>query len=436
MMACALLLLLGQESPDSAAPGPARTSWTDALHGSVSAKHRSRWSQHDSDADLIEVLALDYGDPASDAVTASLTARFAEDLDGERTVDGFFAFDSSDDTRRRGSAARLYSAYVDFRRLQEPLRVRLGRQAFEELPEALPVDGASLLYEIERGVRVLGFVGKPVNLFESSPAGDAAAGGWIEAVPWERGRARLEYLHLKDETRFGRFKDDLLGLTLEQGHGAWSAALRWTALESENRDATARLTGSFPGAGLAVQAHGTWLFERQHAHAYAIDPYALFLPEQEPYALGTLRVSKSLGERFGIDASVSARELVRGGREGDYNHEFVRWTLSPRADGWPAAAVSLSVAADVWRSTGDEVWTLGGDASWRPHPRLTLAAGTAFALWTLDELTGEERERVRSVYATLRWRTPSTAVLDARVMVERTDLDSFTTVEVGVRHAF
>lgn len=445
-MLTALLLLCVQEPPaEPPRPEVAEDRFLPDLHGTLSARYRLRATSDESDQDLYEFLNARYGDPEKDEFSSAhrggasentfaliLTMRMAEDLDGDRRVDGFNLFDSRDDTFQHGWNARLYALYAQWR--LQGARLRAGRQTVDELPEALPIDGLSVLATPAAEVRIGLFGGKPVNLYESETAQDLAGGGWVAVEPWTGAMARLEYLHLKDENQFGLFRDDLVGLTLEQRWGAIRAWGRATALESEARDATLRLTAATPD--LVVDASATYLFEQVQALSFGIDPFATFLLPLEPYVQGTLRVSKPIGGRFGVDAVATAKRLTSEGDEGAYNHEFTRLSLVPHSNGWPFADVSLSIAADWWRSTADDFWTLGGDATWKAHPKLTLGVGTSFALWTLDEITGEERERVRIGYATAKWKAAKDLVIDAKASVETSDLDTITTLSVGVRRDF
>ena len=187
---------------------------------------------------------------------------------------------------------------------------------------------------------------------------------------------------------------------------------------------------------MIVGGQATYLFARQEALSYAIDPFALFLLELEPYVQWTVRASQAVGKSFGIDLSVSERRLVRGAEDGTYNHEFVHATVAPRLEGWPFPELSIALSGDYWRSGGSDYWTAGGDVSLKLHPLITIAGGTAYALYTLDSLTGEERERVRSVYASLRWKIPPASLLEVRLSREDTALDTYHGLEVGVRHGF
>jgi hypothetical protein len=65
-----------------------------------------------------------------------------------------------------------------------------------------------------------------------------------------------------------------------------------------------------------------------------------------------------------------------------------------------------------------------------------LGIGSAYALYVIDAFTGEEKERVRTVYASLRWKVNPQTALDARFTVEDNEFGDFRLLDVGVRHVF
>lgn len=440
MLLASMLLAWSLQEPGAAAPPSAEPAATASLlsplHGTVAMRYRYRFTSDDRDSDLYELVTLRYGDAAQDAVTASLTARFAEDIDGDRRHEGFQVFDSRDDTYRHATTARLYTAYVDLHRPLPGLFVRGGRQILDEFPEAVPIDGALARQQVADGVIVGAFGGLPVNLYESSPSGDSTYGGWAEALAGSRTRARLEYLHLRDENAFGLFKDDLLGASLEHGFGTFLAHARYTLLEGESRDATARLTGAFDDLGLVVYGQFAWQFKTQQAHAYAIDPFAVFLMELAPYIQTSLGLSKSLGPRLSVDASAVFRELTDDGDEAAYNHEFRRLGLTLHGSDVPTAGVSVAASIDYWNSSADDFWAAGGDVTYAASRAIRAGLGTSFALYAIDAATGEERERVRSIYASFRWKFTRDTTLDLRASIDRDAHDTYTTLDVAVRRAF
>lgn len=433
------LFLVLQEGAAPALPEPPQAqapSWLDPVQGSLRARFRHRASGGESDTDLYEFLSLFYGDPDKDAVTAALSARFAEDLDGNRNVQGFHPFGSLDDKYHSFATQRLYTAYLNLRSTSSGLSLRAGRQILDEFPEAVPMDGATVRYQPSTDVSLMVFGGVPVNLFESSPSGDAMYGAAAEWIPDPQriGRYRVEYLHIRDENVFGLHRDDLVGFSLDEGADAFRLYARYTLLEGESRDLVARLSAVVPDAGFLFQVQGTYVFHRIEALSYALDPYASFLMDLQPYVDVVVRASKSFGEKVVLDASFTSRQLTRSGTESTYNHEFKRVELAPQVR--PIEDLSVRVSADFWSSSGSDFWTVGGDLAWTMHRDIVLSVGTAYALYSIDVFTGDERERVRTYFVGLKWMVSKGSTIDARFSFEDSTIGNFRTLEVGFRHAF
>lgn len=437
MLGLCLAAVLIQAELEAPAPGigPADGGPLSWIHGSLGLRYRHRRTADAEDSDLYQLLQLRAGDPDLDVFSASLSVRLAEDLDRPSDTPGYHAFDSLDDTYGTRTA-RLYTAYVDVRPEGGAVRLRAGRQILEAFPEAVPMDGGLLRAATAEGAELGVFAGVPVNLFESSPEGDLMYGGWAGLQPWTRGRLQLEYLHLEDETVFGNFDDDLIGASLEQGWGLLRFSGRHTWLEREGREAVGRLSAALAEAGFVFDFRVRYAYEAQQAQSYALDPYATFLYDLEPFLDLSVRASQALGPHLAVDGAVTERRLVRGGREGPYNHEFTRWSAAPRLDAWPWDLLSVAASFDYWESSGDDFWTAGGDLTVRLAAGLTAGAGTSYALYVVDLLTGEERERVRTWFLSLRAELQGATRMDLRFTLEENALDDFRVLELGVRHAF
>ena len=435
------LLLLSQEAPPPPVqdlPRNDSASWLDPLHGTVVVRYRFRATPNENDTDFYEFVTLSYGDPAKDVFSAFLSARFAEDVDGNRNVAGYYPFTSLDDGTRSFASQRLYSAYLEARPAGSGFAARAGRQTLDLFPEAVPMDGASLRYQAGANVALAVFGGVPVNLFESSPRGDAMYGASVEWVPDPavRGRYRFEYLHVGDENLFGLHQDDLLGFSVDEGDGPFNFHARYTMLEGASRDLVARLSGAVPDADFVFDFQGTYVFERIQALSYALDPYASFMMDLQPYLDLVARASKSIGQEFTLDASFTSRQLTRSGSESTYNHSFKRYEVAPRFRNWPLQDVSISASADFWNSSANHFWTAGGDVSWTPHRDVVLGVGTSYALYTIDVFTGREQSHVRLYTASLKLKVAKGSSFDARFTLEVNSIDTFRIFEFGFRHAF
>ena len=436
----AILLILQQEEKPPAPPPVVMDSipvpFIEQVHGRIRLLNRARWTSDDSDSDLFTSVAVWAGDREKDMFSGSATGRLNQDWDGDRHSNGAASFDSLSDSYKKATTGQVYTAYLDVTNPWPGVRARAGRPILEELPEAIPRDGARASYEATPEITIAAFGGQPVNYFESSTQGDWMFGGWIEGRPWSRGRARLEYLHLEDEHTFGLFKDDLIGLSVEHGEGPWILNGRMTILESEARDILVRGSGGEPDAGFTLDARLYYLFEQQQALSYALDGYVVFLVPIEPYYQLTVSASQDLGENFGVDAALSIRQLENESDEADYNHEFSRWSFTGRAKDWPSQGWSLNVTGDFWVASGDDFWTLSGGVAWDINEDVKVDLSSAYSLYMVDAITGEERDRVRLGSLGVRWRLKEGVFADGRFTAEDSEIDDFRTIDVGVRYAF
>jgi len=425
-----------QEVPPPAPPPEFAPEWLNLIHGHYRMQYRSRWTADDVDSDLLNFVSLTWGNPEKDLVSAAASGRFQSDLDGKGSHDGFSPFESLSDSYQRATTAQLHYAYVDLTDPKAGIRARAGRQILDEMPEALPIDGGRISFDVSPGVTVAGFGGLPVNYFESSTEGDFTYGGWIEARPWARGRARLEYLHLEDENTFGLFRDDLIGLSVEHVEGACLFGGRATVLESEARDILLRGSLADAAASLTLDVRAYYLFEQQQAHSYGLDAYVVFLVPVEPYYQFSVAASKELSELFGLDAAISIRQLEDDRDEAAYNHEFTRWSFTARSSKWPTRDLSVSLTGDFWQTQVDDFWTAGGAVTWEIAEHVRAQILSSYSLYSIDGLTGEERERVRSLTLALRWKASDILHADVRFTAEENDIDTFRIFDIGGRYAF
>ena len=440
-----LVVLLGTLQQENPSPPPVQdqppkdaASFLDPLHGTLRVRYRYRSTTSDSDSDFYEYLTLAYGNPDKDLVSGALSARFAEDTDGNQNVKGFYPFTSVDDRYRSFATQQLYTAYLDLRPDEGRFLFRGGRQILDEFPEAVPMDGGLARYFVVPQVAISAFGGVPVNPYESSPAGDAMYGASAEWKPDAGGRARyrVEYLHIRDDNLFGLHRDDLVGFSLDEGYGPFSFYARYTLLEGESRDLVARLTAVAPDVDFQVQLLGTYVFRQIEALSFPLDPYSSFLMDLEPYADLTLRASKGFGNYLVIDGTFTARELVRSGVETTYNHEFKRVEIAPTLRNWPLQGLVLRISGDYWNSDATDYWTWGGDLSLPLHRTMTLMLGSSYSLYTIDQFTGEEHDRVRLYTVAFKWQVKASSFIEARFTLEQNSIDTFHILEVGFRHAF
>jgi hypothetical protein len=427
-----------QDLPPAQAPPPAEArNPLEDVRGNLRVWYRYRRTPSDSDSDFYELLTVTYGNPEKDLVSGALTVRFAEDTDGNQNVQGFYPFTSLEDSYKN-PATQLYTAYLDLRPDEGRWLIRGGRQILDEFPEAVPMDGGLVRYRLVPQVTVSAFGGVPVNPYESSPQGDVMYGASAEWRPEAEGRARyrIEYMHIRDDNTFGLHRDDLVGFSIDEGYGPLNFFARYTILEGESRDLVGRVTASVPDADFQAQVLGTYVFHQIQALSYPLDPYASFLMDLEPYVDLTARAFKGFGTYFSIDGSFTARELVGSGVETTYNHSFKRAEIAPMLRNWPLEGFTLRVAGDYWNSDVENFWTWGIDLSIPLHRTITLSAGSSYSLYSVDQFTGEEHDRVRLYTVALKWQVNRQSCIEARVTREENSVDTFHIIEMGFRHAF
>jgi hypothetical protein len=418
---------------------PPEPTWGEQLfgipiHGSLTSRLRFRWTDTDHDTDLFETLSLTVGDAERQTVTGYLLARMALDLDGTTHSQGYYVFDSIQDTYTNPITAQLYEAYADIHRVGPVELARLGRQTLYETPVVAFLDGGRVETEDLTGLKLRfgGYGGIPVHDYESSPQGDLIAGLYGQAQPWKGGRVRVDWMHVDDENYFGDFGNDLFGFS------AWQDLLervqlygQYTRLEEKSRDVTARATWREPDWDLVVQASYYELMTKQTEYAIEFDPFYNTALEYYPYFQARALVGKGFGEYVTVDGGAEARRLKDQSNEGDFNHNFQRFFLTPAVSGLGLKGLSVSLTGEVWKSE-DETWSWGADVAQKCSADLKASVGTYFSLYKYDYYSATERDEVRTYYLKLRYKLAKDLRLDGGYEYEHSSVDTIQTLRVGV----
>jgi hypothetical protein len=418
---------------------PPVPSWGEELfgipvHGSLTSRLRIRWTDTDHDTDLYETLSLSVGDAEQQTVTGYLLARMAVDLDGKTHSKGYYVFDSIQDTYTSPFTGQLYEAYADVHRLGPVELARLGRQTLYETPVVVFLDGARVETEDLTGLKLRfgGYGGIPVHAYESSPQGDLIAGLYGQVQPWKGGRARVDWMHVDDQTFFGDLGNDLLGLSAWQElFGRVQLYGQYTRLEDRSRDVTARATWREPDWDLVVQGWFYELLQTQRDYAIEFDPFYNAALEYHPYVQARALVGKGFGDYMTVDGGAEVRRLRDQADEGDFNHNFQRFFLTPTVQGVGLKGLSVSLTGEVWKSE-DEIWSWGADVTHKCSEALKASAGTYFSLYKYDYFSATERDDVRTYYLKLRYKLSKALRLDGGYEYEHSRVDTIQTVRVGV----
>ncbi|MEE8148504.1 MAG: hypothetical protein V3T24_12930 [Longimicrobiales bacterium] len=424
------------ESSDLPDPEPEEASADAGLvHGSLITRYRGRHQRGgDQDHDLYAVLDLSIGDSQHDAVSGSLLARVAIDLDGAGDDS---TFDSLQDTDGGSTDTSLYTAYVDVHSIDALNTFRVGRQFMVEAPEFAWFDGMHLAFEPGGSSLRLGLYGGiPVREYESSSAGDRLAGAYVEGRPWTGARTRLDWLELRDETELVDHENDILGVGVWQSLGAsLHLSGEYSRLDAESRDMRFGAAW-YPGDEWTLRASYFRLFTTQRDLALEADPFYDSLREYYPFQQASLLVAKDFGDRWALEGGADVRRVIDEDDVGEFNRDFERGFVTASLLEVLPGELTLSVTADVWYADDNETEAFGAELSRALSESGRISLGTDYSLYKYDFFLDSEKENVRTWYLRWRRRARTGVGLDVPYEFEEDDTDQYNTLRVVVSWHF
>lgn len=409
---------------------------TPAVHGSLSLRYDLRATDRETDHDLVGLLSLDVGEEATEPVTVHFLGRLSGDLDGQTDP----AFRDITDSFSQDVNGRVYDAYLDFHRVTYFDTVRLGRQTLYETPFVVTIDGAQVQTEgvTRYELKVGAYGGLPTHLYESSPEGDWTVGAHVEGRPWSGGRARVDWMHVTDETGFAENRDDLLGVALWQTiHENLQLHARYNWLEGQGRDWQARATLAVPEWTAQLQLSYYELLRTQRAQAIEFDPFSQAAFAYFPYRQYRATATKDLGEHASVQAGADLRRLRSSTDEARFNREFERFFLTPSVHDVVVAGLSASLTGEVWSSRGGEdIASVGGELRQEISADLDVYFATSYALYQFDLFANREKERVRTYAVGADGHLREDLRLRLEYAYERDTFDRYHSVKVGLTWRF
>ncbi|MBI5432331.1 MAG: hypothetical protein HZA52_05840 [Planctomycetes bacterium] len=409
------------------------------MHGVSTTRVIARSSDDADDVDLRESLVLDFGDSKTSRVTGHVFGVLTADLDGGSDRADQFAFTSLADTFDGAVDAWLYQAYVDVERTTGLDRLRIGRQIDYETPEFAFFDGVAVS-TAERGEKRARFGlygGIPVHLYESSRSGDVLFGAFGECVPWTKGRARVDWMHLEDETRLSQHEDDLLGLSLWQRVGEkLRFDGRYSRLEGEDRDV--ELGTSWNDARRDFVVRATWrrLLSTQKDLVLELDPFYGSLQSLYPYDQLGMSLEKGLGERATLRGGFDLRRVEDDGDIGTFNRDYDRAYAGATLHDLFVHGLELELDADAWDADGREVNGWGVSLSRAFASGLQASLGTYYSLYKFDLLSSNEREDVRTWFVKVSRTWSKSLRGEIGYDLDDEEDDTFHTLRVGFTWRF
>jgi hypothetical protein len=323
--------------------------------------------------------------------------------------------------------------------------LRVGRQTMYDSPVFVYFDGGRVETAPAKtlgNLQVGAYGGAPVNLYESyenNTQKDSIYGAYVQARPWNGGRMRLDWTHVKDEYLYGEMTDDFYAL------GAWQAITpylqvhgKYTRFEDENHDALGRVTFYSPKWDLMVQGSYYELLEEESNRTVMFDPMYISNREYHPYWQGQLIVYKGLGDNFAAQGGYDQRQLKDDADVSNYNHEFSRYWGSLTMIGVPVDGLEVTGTGEVWDSEDqlEKIESYGADVTYRPARELATSIGAYYYLYKYDYYLDEEKNEVQTYYAKFKYAPKEGFGVGLLYEYEDDDFDDYQTVKVELKYQF
>ena len=412
------------------------------VQGSLGNHYKLRTTGDVTDYDLEALLTLSFGDPSYQRLTGALQGGGIFDLNGSG---GNSLYSDVYNTFSNESAVgRLYSAYMDVRRIKGIELLRTGRHHLYEFESAY-FDGVSLDTGPFYGVKMTVFGGVPVHQFENQIGvewGDWTVGGALQWTPIVRARLRVDYTHLKDDTAAFRLtqqdtEDDLFSGSLwAELAKNLTVSSRVTAFSDQMRDGEAELGWRLPKQDFSLRLRAFRLLEGYDIRVLNWDAYSI-AGTYVPYTEVGLTATKGLGKYLTVDAGGNWRKLDDKQVSSAFNHGYVRGFLSASTQGFPVKGLSVSATADYYRSDDSSFQNdnFGGSAFVAQDlfkKRLKLSGGTAYYLYRYNLMTGTESDDVQIYFAKVEGKVTKTVRVKSGYEFEDNDLNGFHTMNLSV----
>jgi hypothetical protein len=387
-----------------------------SLHGTAEAGYRFRTDSEHSDSDYLERLSLQgllpwkaLGEGAD--VGFVFSGQVQEDVDGKAKHNRFDPFRDIADSQDQASVGWIYLAYAEMNRPGPFKLLRVGRQDLLDLLP-IPFDGGLVTIAPSSKVHLnlTAFGGVPSNLFEQDHReGDALGGGYLDWRPSRTLAFRAGYLSLRDRVELLDRTEKILDEDLTFLQGAWFPKpgdvliSRLTFRNTELRDATVRAIHRDDDRNLNVSAFYTGQYLTREDEPLTDDPFAILLGELRPYNQEGVNVYKGIGEKLGVEAGAVVRGLSGDNTENLYNHSYQQYLVTLYINKVPLARSQFSLGTDWWRAeVGNfETQSVHAEFDQKFGSHGLFRAGTAYALYRVDEWTGQEQERAQTYYTDL-----------------------------------
>jgi len=406
--------------------------------GFVNLRSRTRWADDldRRDQDLFGVLGLDFDSGGSRPWGGKLLMRGAWGVDSQEPDSVFFGLE---DTYSNQLDGQIYRAYVDAP-IGHGLRLaRLGRMAIYDTPVTAFFDGALLESEPVGPTKLVAgaYGGRSVHLSEGAPSDEWMAGLYTRFEPWDRGRLRLDWMHLSNDDRFGTGDNDLVSAGISHTLGDdLRLETDYSLLDGHSNDLGLKGFWVWPEEDMTVRVSYYRLIEAQRNLAFELNPYFNVLNSYFPYDQTQVAVSKGFGTDLELFGGVDIRRVDDESDIGRFNRDFDRYYLTASLPELLPLETALTLTAEVWDSPGNDMQTWGLDLTKELFESTKLSVGSYYSLYKYFFDVDSERDNVRTFYGELRCSLSEEASLVARYELEDENIDTFHTLWVGVTWRF
>lgn len=435
-------------------------SYLDTFTGQSILRYRVQKLEGDkSDVDLYEYLSLSQGDLNKNRVKWYFFGALHNDLDGsnansitkdqlnrlifrktpaeDNPVVSNNPFFSIDDSVDDGFTARPYELYADVAKVPLVKNVRIGRQYMREI-ENIHFDGLKVEFNDIKGLRFGLFGGMPVHFFETSNSGDFLSGTFVEFKPIKGSRVKLDYSYVNDNNDdFSGNGDNFFALSVRQNiKGWWNIFAGFSMLDDNGRDVELRSTWLFPKHNFDINISIFKQLNTQEDLTIEFDDFNVITGDYFPYTEYSLNLFKGINKNINVNFGLNIRELNDESDEGSFNHEFSMYYATLTFHDLPFKGTSINLTGNLYNTSDDDTRALGIDINQEINKKTNVSIGTHYSLFKYDFLSENERDNVRTYFLNTKYNITKKLQINLDYEFERSDQESYHTVETALKYKF
>lgn len=392
----------GYTTPDSwsqqVSPGQLKESYTGTAIGgtkiytTLTSRYRLRFNDYTNDQDFYQYLRV-RTDPmklGNGTVSASVYARFAEDLNGnKKRSDGsnnYYFFRDALDTQRHNDdgAPRLYLATVSLDNVIKNTALNLGRVNLAH-QNTFQLDGGDAQVKLNDMVSVYAYGGKPVSFYYDT-SHYYLMGGGVTVKATDSTKLGAEYVRLHNHGH----DNDYTKLRVDQAIPNGNLALSYTMLDDDGT-LNADVAYEIVNTGTILTAKYEGLLDdvgTNERDSYLINPLTNTLLKESRYNKYEFGAYQAFLKHFA--AGVTFTQRLVSGDENLNNRSYSRVGGKFDIMGLPSENTYISFSADYWhiRSTSvtakNESVQYGVQLNQKITPQIDVWGGTGYNRYDYD----------------------------------------------------